>query len=328
LPREFNTNKNSTDPVTLQETPTYDTGEEEKKFIVPGEEENSPEYDEPSGGDTKDLDQHIKATMLDHPDGSVRLRHLETRIRAVLENLLVDEERDTLTFTQKALFEGGISIADRSDQLFILGDIDQTEEDEGVVLTAPSLDDADPIFVIQDSDGDQVLRVEKGGILATENVRMEIGYDGSAEASLDTDTALYFSAHERIESEPSTYTLRARSNYGYLNLTPRNSSGTHLYTNKNILYLGVANNAGWYINASDSYRLKGYQSTCDLISYRHNYCGNTGYWHASDGRLKKWYSGSAPSAGLGTSGNDRTDHRMKFYDTTWERNTYASGGAW
>lgn len=56
------------------------------------------------------LEEHKGAAYLDHPKGSVKLEHLENRIRSLLEQMVQDYDEDSTHFAQDALFDGGITV--------------------------------------------------------------------------------------------------------------------------------------------------------------------------------------------------------------------------
>lgn len=78
---------------------------ERTSLVIPGSEQ-----DDTFGDETHEekaarlsLDEHTKAAELDHPQGSVQLRHLETQVRALLEALIQGD--DEAVFREKARFE-------------------------------------------------------------------------------------------------------------------------------------------------------------------------------------------------------------------------------
>lgn len=80
-------------------------GDETERFVVPGSEDDETyEHDQEV---SKDLESHIKASELDHPHGSVKMKHLEGTIRAFLENVVQGD--DTAVFSQKNLFKEDVT---------------------------------------------------------------------------------------------------------------------------------------------------------------------------------------------------------------------------
>ncbi len=61
-----------------------------------------------------DVEEHRNSLELDHPTGSVQIRHLEQRIRALLEQLVQGENevriREEATFGEDVAFEGSLTI--------------------------------------------------------------------------------------------------------------------------------------------------------------------------------------------------------------------------
>lgn len=80
-------------------------------FVIPGSEEDETYSPDPSHepAPQKNLETHIKAADLDHPQGSVKLKHLEEQVRALLEALIQGDNK--AVFREKVEMENNLDVA-------------------------------------------------------------------------------------------------------------------------------------------------------------------------------------------------------------------------
>ena len=127
-------------PLDIQED--RDRAEEFTDLTVPGSEQDDSYQADPDTlpVPSNDLEEHKKAADIDHPPGSVHLKHLETQVRALLEAFIQGDNeavvREDVTFEKDVDVQGDISVAGGLD---VAGDVDVTGDvkvDGAILLPA------------------------------------------------------------------------------------------------------------------------------------------------------------------------------------------------